>query len=196
MALTKHIPNAITSMNLLSGVLGVILTLEGRLEWALPLMILAAVFDFCDGLAARLLNAYSPIGKGGPGEFRRPPGHHAIQGPAAGSPCDPAVPAPVRGRDVGPAPGQVQCRRAPDTGLPGTAHAFLRDGVRLPGLFPVHAGRRSRRCGSLAPGCHRGHPGPPVLLKQNWSLAILAVFSVYIVENLLVAVINSCRRGA
>lgn len=63
MALTKHIPNAITSMNLLSGVLGVILTLEGRLEWALPLMILAAVFDFFDGFAARLLHVVSPIGK-------------------------------------------------------------------------------------------------------------------------------------
>ncbi len=50
-------------MNLLSGIMGVIFTLEGHIEWALPMMILAAVFDFCDGLAARLLNAYSPIGK-------------------------------------------------------------------------------------------------------------------------------------
>ena len=63
MTIVKHIPNAITSMNLLSGILGVIVTLEGHLEWALPLMLLAAVFDFCDGLAARLLSAYSPIGK-------------------------------------------------------------------------------------------------------------------------------------
>ena len=59
MALTKHIPNAITSMNLLSGVLGVILTLEGRLEWALPLMILAAVFDFCfkEKIASKSVNS-------------------------------------------------------------------------------------------------------------------------------------------
>ncbi len=63
MALYRHIPNTITSMNLLSGIMGVIFTLEGHIEWALPMMILAAVFDFCDGLAARLLNAYSPIGK-------------------------------------------------------------------------------------------------------------------------------------
>ena len=63
MALYRHIPNTITSMNLLSGIMGVIFTLEGHLEWALPLMILAAVFDFCDGLAARLLGAYSDIGK-------------------------------------------------------------------------------------------------------------------------------------
>lgn len=50
-------------MNLLCGVMGVIFTLEGRPYLAFPLMLAAAVFDFCDGLAARLLNAYSPIGK-------------------------------------------------------------------------------------------------------------------------------------
>jgi hypothetical protein len=35
-----------------------------------------------------------------------------------------------------------------------------------------------------------------ILLKQNWSLAVLAVFSIYVVENLIIAVINSFRRGA
>ena len=50
-------------MNLLSGALGVIFTLEGRLDVAFPLMLAGAVFDFCDGLAARLLGAYSPMGK-------------------------------------------------------------------------------------------------------------------------------------
>ena len=63
MNIIKHIPNTITSMNLLCGVLGVISSLNGRLELAFTLMILAAVFDFCDGLAARLLKAYSEIGK-------------------------------------------------------------------------------------------------------------------------------------
>ncbi len=63
MNIVKHIPNTITSMNLLSGVIGVIFTLEGRLDIAFPLMIAAAVFDFCDGLSARLLGAYSEIGK-------------------------------------------------------------------------------------------------------------------------------------
>ena len=63
MSLKKHIPNTITSLNLLSGTLGVVCTLDGRLEQAFVLMLLAAVFDFCDGLAARLLKAYSPIGK-------------------------------------------------------------------------------------------------------------------------------------
>ena len=50
-------------MNLLCGVLGVIFTLEGRIDIAFPLMLAAAVADFSDGLAARLLGAYSPMGK-------------------------------------------------------------------------------------------------------------------------------------
>lgn len=63
MTIKKIIPNSITSMNLLSGVLGVIFTLEGHIEIAFPLMLAAAVFDFCDGLAARALGAYSDMGK-------------------------------------------------------------------------------------------------------------------------------------
>ena len=59
----KHIPNTITLMNLLCGVMGVIFTLEGHPQTAFLLMLLAAVFDFCDGLAARMLHAYSDIGK-------------------------------------------------------------------------------------------------------------------------------------
>lgn len=63
MSLVKHIPNTITSLNLLSGVLGVVCAVQGWMDIAFPLMLLGMVFDFCDGLAARLLNAYSPIGK-------------------------------------------------------------------------------------------------------------------------------------
>jgi len=63
MSLKKHIPNTITSMNLLSGTMGVICTMQGEVGLAFLLMLAAAVFDFCDGLAARLLKAYSPIGK-------------------------------------------------------------------------------------------------------------------------------------
>ncbi|MBR6305369.1 MAG: CDP-alcohol phosphatidyltransferase family protein [Bacteroidales bacterium] len=63
MGIVKHIPNTITSMNLLSGAVGVILALEGWPEAAFVCMLAAAVFDFCDGLAARLLGAYSPVGK-------------------------------------------------------------------------------------------------------------------------------------
>lgn len=62
MRIVKHIPNSITSMNLLSGVIGVIFTLEGRIDIAFLLMLLSMAFDFCDGLAARLLKAESKIG--------------------------------------------------------------------------------------------------------------------------------------
>lgn len=50
-------------MNLLCGALGVIFTLQGALDIAFYLMLAAAVCDFFDGLSARLLKAYSPIGK-------------------------------------------------------------------------------------------------------------------------------------
>lgn len=63
MNIVKHIPNTITSMNLLCGTAGVICAFEGRLDYSFILMLAAAVCDFCDGLCARLLNAYSAVGK-------------------------------------------------------------------------------------------------------------------------------------
>ena len=63
MSLVKHIPNTITSMNLVCGILGVMCAVYGMPDYGLLCMVAAAVFDFCDGLAARLLHAYSPIGK-------------------------------------------------------------------------------------------------------------------------------------
>ncbi len=63
MKIVKHIPNTITSMNLLFGVLGVISTFNGRFDLAFYAMLAAAVCDFCDGLSARLLKAYSELGK-------------------------------------------------------------------------------------------------------------------------------------
>lgn len=63
MNIRKHIPDSITSMNLLCGVVGVILTLKGRPDLGFVCMILGAVFDFFDGFAARLLKASSGIGK-------------------------------------------------------------------------------------------------------------------------------------
>ena len=63
MKLFKHIPNTITSMNLLCGALGVIFAFKGALDIAFYLMLAGAVCDFCDGFAARLLKAYSPMGK-------------------------------------------------------------------------------------------------------------------------------------
>lgn len=59
----KHIPNFITSLNLFSGSIAVYLGFQGNYGWAFFFILLSAVFDFFDGFAARLLNAYSEIGK-------------------------------------------------------------------------------------------------------------------------------------
>lgn len=62
MKIIKHIPNAITCCNLLSGCTSILLTHGGHLELAGLMIFMAAVFDFFDGFAARLLKAYSPLG--------------------------------------------------------------------------------------------------------------------------------------
>lgn len=63
MSIVRHIPNTITSLNLLCGVAGVISTMSGRPDTGFLFMLGAAVCDFCDGLAARLLKVRSDIGK-------------------------------------------------------------------------------------------------------------------------------------
>jgi len=63
MKITKYIPDAVTSMNLLCGTLGVICATSGMIQEAFLLMVCASVFDFCDGMAARALKAYSDLGK-------------------------------------------------------------------------------------------------------------------------------------
>ena len=60
----KHIPNAITSMNLAAGCVGIWLVLNQQLPlWGAACIAIAALFDFFDGFAARLLGVASPIGK-------------------------------------------------------------------------------------------------------------------------------------
>lgn len=59
----RHIPNAITSLNLVMGCLSVMAALEGRLEQASVFIVVAAVLDFFDGFVARALKAHSDIGK-------------------------------------------------------------------------------------------------------------------------------------
>ncbi|MDR2138828.1 MAG: CDP-alcohol phosphatidyltransferase family protein [Tannerella sp.] len=63
MKLQKHVPNALTCANLLCGCYACILALSGHPAGAMAAIFAAAGFDFVDGLAARLLNACSPIGK-------------------------------------------------------------------------------------------------------------------------------------
>lgn len=59
----KHIPNTITSLNLISGCIATIFAVTGNPVLALLFIILGAVFDFFDGMTARLLGVSSPIGK-------------------------------------------------------------------------------------------------------------------------------------
>lgn len=63
MNITKHIPNTLTCLNLVSGCIACTMALNGRLYAAAVWVAVAAAFDFFDGFAARLLHAYSPIGK-------------------------------------------------------------------------------------------------------------------------------------
>lgn len=57
------IPNAITLMNALSGCLSITFAFTGSLTLAGLFILVAAVFDFFDGMAARLLKVSSAIGK-------------------------------------------------------------------------------------------------------------------------------------
>ena len=238
MALYKHIPNTVTSMNLLSGILGVIFTLEGHLEWALPMMILAAVFDFCDGLAARLLGAYSPIGADldsladvvsfgvlpalmlykvlpteAPVILRYIPLFVAVMSAVRLAKFNVderqtldfiGLPTPSCAMVCGSLAYWLHSQG----GVPAGTAVWLVDGIAvILGLLLVsevpmfgmkikkgHQLLDTKRIAFLilALACVLA----VILLRQNWSLAVLAVFSVYIVENLIVAGINSSRRGA
>ncbi len=70
-SVTKYIPNTITLLNLLSGCLACIFSFQQEemtaglygYEWVYIFIGAAAIFDFCDGAAARLLHKPSPIGR-------------------------------------------------------------------------------------------------------------------------------------
>ena len=68
----RNIPNTITCLNLVSGVMAIIAAFHGSqpywgsltgFQWAYIFIGIAAIMDFCDGFAARLLHAYSNLGK-------------------------------------------------------------------------------------------------------------------------------------
>ena len=59
----KHLPNFVTLLNLGCGSTATVFVLEGHYQFAVYLVLAAAVFDFLDGLLARLLHAYSETGK-------------------------------------------------------------------------------------------------------------------------------------
>ena len=61
--ITRHIPNGLTSCNLISGCIATVFALAYNYQLALGFIVLGAVFDFFDGMSARLLHVSSPIGK-------------------------------------------------------------------------------------------------------------------------------------
>ena len=61
--MSKHIPNLLTISNLICGCIALYFTFQGELVFTAYLIGLAAIFDFMDGAAARLLNISNPLGK-------------------------------------------------------------------------------------------------------------------------------------
>ena len=59
----KHIPNTITCLNLISGCIATYFAFDSDYKMALLFIVIGAVFDFFDGMTARLLHVSSPIGK-------------------------------------------------------------------------------------------------------------------------------------
>ena len=215
-----------------------IFTLEGRLEWALPLMLLAAAFDFCDGLAARLLDAHSPIGGeldsladvvsfgvlpalmlykvmpvDAPAILRYIPLFVAVMSAVRLAKFNVddrqtldflGLPTPSCAMVCGSLATFLYLAGGMDTGV----EVWILDAIAIVlGLLLVseipmfgmklkkgHKLLDTKRIAFLilAAACVLA----VILLKQPWSLAVLAVFSLYVIENLVVALINSFRRGA
>jgi CDP-diacylglycerol--serine O-phosphatidyltransferase len=59
----KQIPNTITLLNLVCGCLAIISTFHKTFELTALLVVLAAILDFFDGFAARMLHVHSETGK-------------------------------------------------------------------------------------------------------------------------------------
>lgn len=69
--ITRNTPNAITCLNIAAGVLSIIAASQASnpmwglkgFQWAFIFIAIGALADFLDGLAARVLRAYSDVGK-------------------------------------------------------------------------------------------------------------------------------------
>jgi CDP-diacylglycerol--serine O-phosphatidyltransferase len=62
-SITRYIPNTFTCCNLFFGCVASVMALQGRYSLAFLFILVSALFDFLDGMMARLLHAYSDIGK-------------------------------------------------------------------------------------------------------------------------------------
>ena len=61
--ITRHIPNTVTCCNLFCGCIAAYMAFQADYEKAILFIILGAVFDFFDGMLARLFNVSGPLGK-------------------------------------------------------------------------------------------------------------------------------------
>ena len=61
--ITRQIPNTLKSLNLFSGCVAIIFAYNSDYWWASLFIVIGAVFDFFDGMTARLLKVHSPLGK-------------------------------------------------------------------------------------------------------------------------------------
>lgn len=61
--ITRHIPNIVTCCNLFSGCIASVMAFQSNYKAAILFIILGAVFDFFDGMLARLLKVSGPLGK-------------------------------------------------------------------------------------------------------------------------------------
>lgn len=62
MAIKKHIPNAITLLNLLSGLIALVYAFDDNLQMAFFWVCMGIFLDFWDGFTARVLKVSSPLG--------------------------------------------------------------------------------------------------------------------------------------
>lgn len=59
----RHIPNTLTCLNLFTGCIGVLFVLNGEFLSAFYCLLVSGLFDFFDGMVARILRVKSTIGK-------------------------------------------------------------------------------------------------------------------------------------
>ena len=61
--ITRHIPNPVTCCNLICGCIASVMAFQARYDMAIIFIIIGAVFDFFDGMLARLFKVSGPLGK-------------------------------------------------------------------------------------------------------------------------------------
>ena len=142
--ITRNIPNTLTCGNLVSGCIATVMALGGDARYALIWIIIGAVFDFFDGMSARLFGVSSPIGKeldslADDVTFGVAPSaipHGACQRRAV----HPLLRIPYRSL-LSPSPREVQPRHTPDHLVHRHAHPCQRPLLGLAARLAAHTHR-------------------------------------------------------